>query len=317
MWKRPSGSEFALILLALLVLPGTGRAQLLENLGNIKVGTTVFSFLKIDVGARSAGLGGAYVALGQDAPGAALNAASMAFVDGLQFGTTVARYLEDFTLSYAAFSLPLSPYARAGIFAEALTMPDFERTDEYHPEGTGEAVSFRDIAVGAFYTRKLSSRYAVSVTLKLLQEVLDRDEMMGVALDLASYYWVGFRDIRIGMGIFNIGPDAGVRSGGRYPLPVTFRAGVAGRVSEGVLVSTQVEKAVDQAEVFRVGGEWAVHPYLTVRAGLPLNNRPVGSGLTGWAGGFSLTLKTLRLDYAFTDMGILGGVHRMGLEVNP
>jgi len=315
MWKRLSG--FDLVLVAGLFLPRQGGAQLLENLGNIKVGTTVFSFLKIDVGARSAGLGGAYVALGQDASGAFHNPASLAFVEGPQFGTMVARYLLDFTLSYAAFSFPLSPYARVGMMAEALTVPDFERTDEYHPDGTGESVSFRDVAVGVFYTRKLSSRYAVSVTAKFLQEVLDRDEIRGMALDLASYYWVGFRDIRIGMGIFHIGPDAGVRGGGRYPLPVTFRAGVAGQASEGVLLSFQVEKAVDQAEVFRLGGEWTLHPFLTVRAGLPLNNPPVGSGLTGWATGFSLTPKGFRLDYAYTDMGLLGGVQRLGLEVNP
>ncbi len=315
MWKRPSG--FDLLLVAGLALPWPGGAQLLENLGNIKVGTTVFSFLKIDVGARSAGLGGAYVALGQDAPGAFHNPASLAFVEGLQFGTMVARYLQDFTLSYAAFSIPLSPYDRVGVMAGALTLPDFEGTDEYHPDGTGESVSFRDVALGLFYVRKLSSRYAVSITTKFLQEVLDRDEIRGLALDLASYYWVGFRDIRIGMGIFHIGPDVGVRGGGRFPLPVTFRAGVAGRPVEGVLLSFQVEKAVDNAEVFRLGGEWDLHPYLTVRAGLPLNNRPVGSGLTGWAAGFSLTPKAFRLDYAFTDMGLLGGVHRLGLEVNP
>ncbi len=315
MWKRPYGFELALV--AGLIFPRLLEGQLLENLGNIKVGTTVFSFLKIDVGARSAGLGGAYVALGQDAPGAFHNPASMAFVEGFQFGTMVARYLEDFTLSYAAFSLPLSPYARMGLMVEALTVPDLERTDEYHPDGTGEGVSFRDVAVGVFYVRKLSSRYAVSVTAKVLQEVLDRDAILGVALDLASYYWVGYRDIRIGMGIFHIGPDAGVHGGGRYPLPVTFRAGVAGRISEGVLLSFQVEKAVDNAEIFRLGGEWRLHPFLTVRGGLPLNNRPVGQGLTGWAAGFSLTPGAFRVDYAFTDMGLLGGVHRLGLEVNP
>ncbi len=293
------------------------HAQLFENLGSQKVGTTVFAFLKVDVGVRSAGLGGAYVALGQDAPGMYWNPASMAFVEGIQGGISVTDYWEELTLSFAGVSFPISPYARLGLMLEALTGPAFQATDEYHPDGTGEGVTYGDYMVGISWTRKLSSRYAVAVNVKLLQEVLDQDRLTGVALDLASYYWVGFRDIRIGMGIFNIGPDAGVRGGGRYPLPVTFRAGVAGRLGEHLLSTFQVEKAVDNTEVFRIGLEWTLHPSLILRGGLPLNSRPVGEGWTGWATGFSLMLSSLRLDYAFQDGGILGGLHRVGLEIAP
>lgn len=304
-----------------LTLVGGGispvHAQIFENLGNQKTGTTVFPFLKVDVGVRSAGLGGAYVALGQDASGIYWNPASMIFGKGIQGGITVADYFEDLTLSYAAVSFPITPYDRIGWILEALTGPAFQATDAYHPEGTGDRVSYGDFLVGLSWSRKLSSRYAVAVTVKGIQERLDQDLITGFALDVASYYWVGFRDIRIGMGIFHIGPDVGVRNGGRYPLPVTFRAGVAGNVGEGVLGAFQVEKAVDQAEVFRLGLEWALHPNMQIRVGMPLNNRPVGKGWTGWRTGFSLMVKTLRLDYAYQDYGLLGSIHRIGIEMSP
>ena len=66
----------ALVGLAALLVPGLAQADIFE-----KVGTFGGQFLKIGVGARAAGMGGAYVAMTDDATAVFWNAAGIARVE--------------------------------------------------------------------------------------------------------------------------------------------------------------------------------------------------------------------------------------------
>ncbi len=302
-----------------LLFPSWGRAGVFDPFGQQKVGTTVFSFLKLDAGARSAGLGGAYVGLADDGSAVFWNPAALVFLARprtvfLQEG----RLYLDLRQHFLGAVATIGPSQRVGLYALALTLPAFEGTDLYHPGGNGRAVHYGDLLVGLTYSRKLSSRYSVGVALKYLQENLDGTLMRAGAVDLASYYWIGFRDLRIGMGIFNLGPDAGPGRGyDRFSLPITFRTGVSGRPFGSLLWSFQIEKPVDNAEDFRVGWEYPLSEVLLVRAGYRINSHPRGDALSGWGFGVSLRLPSMRVDYAVQSYGELGAIHRVGLEVRP
>jgi len=302
-----------------LGLPLVLQAGVFDPFGQQKVGTTVFAFLKLDAGARSAGLGGAYVGLADDGSGVFWNPAALAFLERpravfLQEG----RLYLDLRQHFLGVVSAVGPSQRIGLYALALTLPTFEGSDLYHPGGNGQAVDYGDLLVGLTYTRKLSSRYSVGVALKYLQENLDGDVMRAGAVDLTSYYWIGFRDLRIGMGIFNLGPDAGPGRGyDRFSLPITFRTGVSGRPFGSLLWTIQIEKPVDNAEDFRLGWEYPLGEVLTLRAGYRINNHPRGDALSGWGFGVSLRLPAMRVDYAVQSYGELGTIHRVGLEVHP
>ncbi|MDZ7371049.1 MAG: hypothetical protein ONB12_07765, partial [candidate division KSB1 bacterium] len=60
-----------------------------------KVGTTAAGFLNIDVGARAIGMGGAYVAVSDDAMSMYWNAAGISRINGSQAVFTHNRWLAD------------------------------------------------------------------------------------------------------------------------------------------------------------------------------------------------------------------------------
>ena len=66
----------ALAGLVALLIPGLAQAEIFE-----KVGTFGGQFLKIGVGARGAGMGGAFVAMADDATAVFWNAAGIALID--------------------------------------------------------------------------------------------------------------------------------------------------------------------------------------------------------------------------------------------
>ncbi len=300
---------------------------LFEFLGGQKIGTTTMAFLKIPVGARQGGLGGTGVAISQDATCLYWNPAAASFIPSkLSSSFFGQRWIGNTYYSYAGLSSELGKFSRFGVFLGNLHSGYIERTDENHPFGLGTFYRTSSTYIGISYARKLIDRFSFGMSLKYLTEVLDDYEQYTAAIDLGTFYLIGYRDIALGISITNIGPDPIVKSPNpdehpsSFSLPVIYRLGVFGSPLNNLYISLQLEKSTDNVEIFRIGAEYILAELVALRFGYKLNSNIPGevSGFTGGVGfiksiGFK---RGIYIDYGVSTLGYAGIVHKAQLGVN-
>ncbi len=291
--------------------------SLFEILGGQKVGTTSAVFLKINMGARSEGLGEAYVSIAEGPEGLWVNPSGVVFDRKLSFGGNHTAWPTGILIDHVGVTAPLGRYSALGIQVAALQTPYMERTDEYHPFGTGEYFTYGAYLLGVNYAWLVSDRFAAGFGAKLIGEVLDDLHSFGVLFDFGTLYLVGYKDIKIGVSLVNLGPDIKPSCDGceSFSVPIIYRVGVSGNPIKPLKLAFQIEKPSDNVEIFRIGTELSVTKFLRLRAGYKLNSRgPSDSNLNGLSTGFGLNYKGIELNYSFSNYGYFGDAHRIGLS---
>src|ERR1044072_5856928 len=210
---------------ALLLLPGLAQADIFE-----KVGTCGGQFLKIGVGARGAGMGGAFVAMADDATAVFWNAAGIARVDPekSQLSMNHANWPADLSFDQVGYVFHMKKIPGAfAVHARALTMQPMEETTAFQPFGTGETFDAGMLAAGVTYARSFTDKFSAGLTANMIHTGLADLSQQTFSVDLGTLYDVGAAGMKIGMAIQNIGSQGEViaREGGG---PSVFRGGGGG-----------------------------------------------------------------------------------------
>src|SRR5438046_2207540 len=187
-----------------LLTPGlAGAAEIFE-----KVGTFDGQFLKIGVGARAEGMGGAFVAVADDASAVFWNPAGIARLeeDKTQLLGNVATWPAGlkFYQGTVIFHVKGLPGAVA-LHARSLSMTQEPERTAYRPDGTGLTFDAGYSSFGLTYARSLTDKFTVGVNANLVQLGLAEFKANTVTFDLGTLYDVGTLGMKIGMGIQNIG----------------------------------------------------------------------------------------------------------------
>ena len=273
--------------------------SLLDPIGGQKIGTTFGSFLKSTVGARADALFSG-ISITDDATATYMNSSILAFLEGR--GASFSHRLLPLQINHSFLGYYFHRgYWGIGLFVNSLWTPYEQITTEYDPYGTGYYWNYSDIVLGLSLATSLYDRFAIGTAFKLLQENIADTSYYAFMLDFTSIYLVGYRDIRIGMGIYNVGPDVG-----GYGLPVTFRLGISGRLIRSLYGVGQLEKQSDNYEIFSMGLEYRMDK-LHLRAGL------TSRGETAF--GLGLLMKRFRLDYTYSDRGAFGAINTLTMGV--
>ena len=188
------------------MLPGVaGGAEIFE-----KVGTFDGQFLKIGIGARAAAMGGAFVAVADDASALYWNAAGIARVESdrsqLQFNHLIWPADIKYTQLGYVFHTKRIPGA-FGISLRSLYMDPMIETTAYQPDprvGTGRTFDAGYMAAGLTYARSFTDKFSAGVTATFVHEGLADLSQNTYAFDLGTLYDVGTMGMRIGMAIANI-----------------------------------------------------------------------------------------------------------------
>jgi hypothetical protein len=234
----------------------------------------------------------------------------------------------------------LSPHDVVGVSVLSLSTDDMESTTETQPFGTGRYFSYRDLAVGVTYARQMTNQFSFGVTLRYARETLDVLRMNAVLFDLGTFYWVGLGTMRFGVVVTNFGSD--VRPVGDAVLlngtpvstfqsfspPTVFKLGFAVEPytdeQHRITTSVQLNHPNDNAEHVRLGVEYAWQGWLFARMGIKRtigepfflrDRKSAGDLAMGLGVKVDVSASSVSFDYALTDYGELGFVHRITMGV--
>ncbi|MBN1543707.1 PorV/PorQ family protein [candidate division KSB1 bacterium] len=325
------------LLFALLLTAAPALTQ-----GNI--GQAGANFLQIDAEPRGAAMGGAVTALSQGATALYWNPAGIISTENMELYLGNTQWFMDTQLAFGGLSKNLGSWGVVGISVLSFYMDATEITTVFESEGTGETYDAGDLAAGLSYARSLTDRFTFGVTAKYVREFIWNQTASQVALDVGSLYRTDFYNLRIGMVVRNFsgklefnGDDLDARIAEEeqriidekladnprlerlspeFRLPQIFRLGIAFEPwrSETALLtlSSEVDVPSDNQERLTLAGEFAFANRAFLRAAY-LFRHDIG----GFSVGAGLAMQLLqvkgRLDYAYSDHEMLGGVHRMGV----
>lgn len=303
-----------LVALVALVLPAVAQgARQFE-----KVGTVGAQFLKIGIGARAAGMGAAFVSIADDASAVYWNPAGVARITRSVISLNHCDYVADVLFSQASYVFdPKYVPGMMAVHARSLYMPEQLVRTVYRPEGDGTKFDNGDVAVGLTYGRSLTDKFSAGLTFNYLHSSLADFGSQAYGFDFGTLYDTGFQSLRIGMAIQNIGTEMEFIER-TAKLPTVFRVGMSMNVYESgqmrALASAEFSHPPDNNERANVGTEIGYKDFLYLRAGQAFgyDSEGLGFGL-GFKVPTSLNSEAT-VDYAYTDMDYLGGLHRISVD---
>ena len=333
----------------LLVLPLIIPSSFTVSAGITNSGTAAAQFLKIEMGSRAIGMGGAYVALATDVSSIYWNPAGLAYVGPHgAVGFMHSDWLADTNYDFAAAIIRARNVGTFGLSFTALSMPDMKVRDEFEPEGTGEYFSAVDMAIGLSYARSFTDRFSMGITGKYIHQQIWHMIATSVAFDLGILFRTDFDWLVLGISVSNFGskmqysgkdifvnydfdPDqwgdnenifANLQTD-KWNLPLLFRFGIGMEILRGELnqftASIEARHPNDNNESLSFGLEYGFKRRFFLRSGYQaLYEDQSEKGFTFGAGFvyyFTPSLP-LYLDYAYANWGRLTNVNRFSLEIH-
>lgn len=313
-----------------------------------KVGTSASNFLKIDVGARAAALGGAFVSVANDLSSMYWNPAGLSFNKNLGVQFEHRSLYADMSHNFAGISFLLPDDFVVGISAVYLNSGDIEITTETEWEGTGSYYNVSNMALGVTISRPMTDRLNAGITFKYISESIWRNSANGIAFDFGFIVDTGIYGFNLGMSLTNIGTQMQMKGidmqfdaesdhtglitsdaqliAEKWELPTSFKVGVSSYLIgkdnvffnsdySTLLTSVDFINAIDSDLKTHFGLEYAYAGQLFLRAGYKINYDEISFSFGGGVKVRAMGNSVLTLDYSYSNYGIIGDVHCFGIAV--
>ncbi len=345
------------ILVLILLLTGENLFGQIDT-GNLeydtdanKRGSAAAAMLGIGVGARAEAMGGAFVAVADDATALYWNPAGITQLNSLSLLVTKANWLVDTDFSTLDLVIPLSSMGSAiGVHIGILDYGDNPVRTVFRPEGTGETYSASDFVVGLYWAMSITDRVSVSVGAKYFQQSIWHVSGSTIAADLSILFKTPWKGLTLGGAVSNLGPEfslsgrdlTGIQDvDGRkdidfnndnvpisvatesYPLPLLFRFGIAYKLELGeknsITFASNLNHPSNNVEAVDAGIEARIFDAFYLRGGYQsmfadysANGLTLGAGINYKI----LDAMAIIVDYSWSDWGVLNAVHRFSVGIS-
>ena len=337
-----NGCKFIFLFITCLLL-NLLQGQTESNVS--KVGTTAAPFLEIEVGSRAIGMGGAFVAIANDATAIYWNPAGLSRISKIEATLVHTNWLVGSNFDFVGVVLPLGYFGSIAINVTSFSIDEMVVRTVQRPEGTGEKFSVGDLSAGLSYAKNLTDRFSIGVNAKYISQRIWHMKATGVAFDIGTLFKTQFNDMIIGMSISNFGAslkmegkdvfvnyDEAPQFGGsndripaykltdKFPLPLLFRVGLAMDIlntnNSKLTIAIDAAHPNNNTEYVNLGMEYIFRNQVAMRFGYKnLFTLDTEEGLTAGVG-TKLTLAggvALKIDYAYQDFGRLENAQRFSL----
>ena len=249
------------------------------------------AFEPMVIGARPAGMGGAYVALADDPEALFWNPAGLEYISGRAFSAFISRPfgVEDITLGSAGYIQP-TPLGRWGVGLQTF----------------GTKI-YRENTFGLSHSRTIRGGICIGTTLKIFNLTIDRyGSALSYGVDLGCLFKIK-RCIYGGLCLTNVNKP---RIGDVHEhLPQLIRIGLRSTFADELILNAEVQRETKYGVQFHAGQEYRISKILALRTGLQTNP-------TDFTAGAGFYLGRYRLDYAFSSHSMLGLTHQASITIH-
>jgi hypothetical protein len=273
-------------------------------------GATAANFLKIGIGAKAKGMGGAFVGLADDPSAIYWNPAGLSQLDYPQVMFVHNQWAQDIRYEYVGCALSIDPKNTVAAAVMFLHMGEILGYDE-NDEPTSFFSAY-DAAMLLGYSRKLSSHLSMGWTIKGILEKLEDQKAQAAAFDMGLFY--DSRILSFGLSLRNLGTKLKFIER-RHPLPTELEVGITLKVLDShLLLSTDIDFLTNSSAVFQHGIEYNFQNVLFIRSGVEykIQNQSSPSSTSPAVGG-GLRISNFQFDYTYSSVKFLGDLHHFSL----
>lgn len=285
-------------------------------------GETTYNFLRNDVSARAAAMGGSFLAVENDVNMLFYNPAALSTLERKQLSFGFLKHLLDVNSGYISYSQQIRDLGWFGAGIDYIHYGDFTRTDNLGNKlGTFGASEFA-LVVG--YSNVAYEKVHYGVNANLIYSSIADIQSAALALDAGLFYEINPDRFAIGASILHLGRQINKYIDTRENLPLDVKVGVALRPEHLPLLlnisfnrlNEETGDAISRLRAFSVGGEFTLSEVLRVRFGYNNERRKdlkigTSAGLGGFSVGAGVYLDRYTFDYAFNSLGKVGSLHRL------
>jgi hypothetical protein len=282
---------------------------------------TTYAFLRLDNGARSAAMAGSFVSITDDPSVIFYNPAGLGTLTSGQASFGFLKHLLDINSGYAAYGQPFRDWGWFGVGISYINYGSFTQTDEVGNNlGTFHA---NELALLGGYSNLVYDVIHYGINLKIIYSSIADSRSAAVAVDIGGMYVIEEHQIAIGASLLNAGRQINKYVNTQEDLPLDLKIGLSKRLEHlPLLLNLDFHRLNESAEdfltrfrAFTVGGEFTASDALRLRFGYNNQQRRdlkfgTSAGLAGFSFGAGVLVDRYKIDYAFSSLGKVGGLHR-------
>lgn len=294
---------------------------LLFSFGNSFAQST-YEFLRVDMSARAAALGGSFVSNHDDVDVIFYNPAGTQFLEKSPISFSFVKHLLDINLFSLAFSTEFENVGRFSGGIKYINYGTFEAADEFGTR-TGE-FSAGELAFLVGYSGEFQENFYYGANAKVIYSSIEDQSSSAIGVDMGLHYTFPAQQINIAAAVLNLGTQISSYINTKEDLPVDVIVGVSKRLEKlPVRLSLdfhQLNKKRDdflqRFKAFSVGAEFYLSKIFSLRLGYDNERRSelkVGStaGIAGFNAGLGILISGYQFNYGYSSLGLVGAMHRV------
>lgn len=285
----------------------------------------IYDFLKLDASARSASLGGSFVANTDDPAVIYYNPAGMHFVDNNKITFGFLKHFLDVNSGFISYNPQLKLIGKVGIAIAYTNYGSFELLDDLGNSRGNFSVN--EIALISNYSNYLSDELSYGINLKLIYSSIHDVYSFAMGFDAGLTYFDKPKNFSAGISFQNIGSQLKSYYSIKEKLPFDIRAGISKKLEytplrvsiEFVKLNERAPSVTQKFKNFILGAEIYTSQYFTLRFGYNNERKrelKIGTttGTEGFNLGFGLNISDFRFDYGISSFGKAGSLHRINIS---
>ncbi|MBI3195500.1 MAG: type IX secretion system protein PorQ [Ignavibacteriae bacterium] len=286
-----------------------------------------YDFLRQDVSARAAALGGNFVSVSNDPNTIFYNPAGLATLQNNKLSFGYFKHLIDINTGHASYATSIHNFGNVGLGLLYTNYGEFQMTGEEGQDlGTFNA---GDFAAVLGYGSELENGLQYGVNSKFIFSSIAGYQSTAVAVDLGVRYVISPESFILGASVLNIGTQLDPYINTRENLPLNVQVGatiypehIPAAISVGFSkLNEQQDNILDRFKSFVVGVEFTASENVALRFGYNNEKRRelklgTSSGLAGFSVGAGFQSDLYMIDYAFNSLGKVGSLHRVSLGLS-
>lgn len=286
-----------------------------------------YEFLKLDMSARAASLGGSFVANNDDPDVIFYNPAGMSMLENNPVSFSFVKHLMDINLASVSFSTEFENLGRFGAAVKYINYGSFDEADEFGNR-TGE-FGAGELAFLVGYSNLLDANFYYGANVKFIYSGIADRSSNALAADLGLHYTIPEQFINIGFSILNLGSQISSYYDLKEELPLDITIGISKKLEKiPVRISLDFhrlnqdrENFTERFKAFTVGAEINFSKVLTLRLGYDNERRSdlkIGTtaGIAGFNIGLGAKVSDYNFNYGYSSLGLVGALHRIGISTS-